>query len=217
MSGLLFFAVLVIIVIAAPAQAAIKFARKADSTAELMTEFPADSAVIAALPVEWLEFAATNGFSFSGMFRYEQCTLVAFHQANENSVRRWMMIILVLANRVPDLFTEFSDSESVTTSGGNALGMFPRVPGSFSQGFPHRPVPDLYQRHLEAESFLIQNRKVQCARITITLKERTERDIRAQARLVRETPLYWLKASYCFWIKRFLIANKPVAPRRARA
>jgi hypothetical protein len=33
MSGLLFFAVLVIIVIAVPAQAAIKFARKADSTA----------------------------------------------------------------------------------------------------------------------------------------------------------------------------------------
>lgn len=217
MSELLFFVFMALVVIAVPARAAIQFARKADSAAELLTELPADSALIAALPAEWLQFAATNGFSYSGMFRYEQCTLVAFHQAGENSVRRWMMIILVLANRVPDFFTEFSDSASLTTSGGDALGKFPRVPGNFAQGFPRGLVPDLYRRHLEAESFLIQNGKVQRAPITIALKDRTERDIKAQARLVRETPLFWLRASYWFWLKRFLTANKPVAPRRARA
>ena len=211
------FIFLAIGVFAVPAQAVIKFARKADSSTELITELPADSAVIAALPAEWLEFISRNGFSFSGMFRYEQCTLIAFHQAGENSVRRWMMVILVQTNRVPDFYTEFSNTESLTTSGGNALGMFPRGPGSFAQGFPRCIVPELYRRHLEAESFLIQNGKVQCAPVTITLKERTERDIRAQARRVRETPLYWLRASYWFWIKRFLIANKPVAPRRAKA
>jgi hypothetical protein len=192
----LFLIVLAVIVIAAPAHAAIKFARKANSQKELIIELPITDALIATLPRA-----------------YESAVTFVFHQVDKPAMLRAMVVIIIRTLRVTDFLTEFSLVSTLTTTQGTGLGMFPRVKGDFSQGFPRAPLPELFRRHLEAESYLIENGKVECGPLVMPLKERMERSIRVQALLVRQTSLYWLKAVYWFWFKRFIVANRPIAPK----
>jgi hypothetical protein len=209
----LFLIVLAVIVIAAPAHAAIKFARKANSQKELIIELPITDALIATLPRECVEFAATQHFTLIGAFAYESAVTFVFHQVDKPAMLRAMVVIIIRTLRVTDFLTEFSLVSTLTTTQGTGLGMFPRVKGDFSQGFPRAPLPELFRRHLEAESYLIENGKVECGPLVMPLKERMERSIRVQALLVRQTSLYWLKAVYWFWFKRFIVANRPIAPK----
>jgi hypothetical protein len=203
------FAVMPLAAIALPAYFVRKFVKTGQSAGKLIraTELRLRPEQF---PQEWRDFIVEHGLSNAGSFQYEATPFTVFHQVTDTTVFRAMVVMTSGGRQIVDFVTEFANDSSLTTSAGNGLGMFPRCEKSYSQGFPNAPIRALFQRHMDGEAFLLNTDRVQISPLTMSLLERLENGVRAQAALVGKTPLYWLKASYWFWVRRFLIANKTV-------
>ena len=109
-----------------------------------------------------------------------------------------------------DLITSFDETNGLTTSSSNGIGMFPMPSGDFKQGFPNATADEIWQRHLEAEEYLARKFGLAPRPLTMTYEQHVIDGIRKQMAYVRSIPLWPIRSLYWFAVTRSRMANRSI-------
>jgi hypothetical protein len=106
-----------------------------------------------------------------------------------------------------DITTHFDETNALTTANSGSIGMFPITPGSYKQSFPGANAEVLWQKHLEAEMYLMNKFGLRFEPVTKAYEQRVIEGIRKQMAHVRSIPFYPFLALYWFAVTRKRMAN----------
>jgi hypothetical protein len=160
-------------------------------------------------------FLELNEFDFHDSFRYRNMQLGVWRQNKTLEIERhYNLITSSMSNgmkgidrthnpKVFEFVTWFSNDTSLTTTVSSSAFLFPRPPGSFLQSKKTDSVEDLWQYHLEGESFLLNEYDIELSIITNDLEYRINEYIQTQGRYVRKIPFFLIKAPYWLYVHRF--------------
>lgn len=160
-------------------------------------------------------FLELNEFNFHDSFRYRNMQLGVWRQNKTLEIERhYNLITSSMSNgmkgidrthnpKVFEFVTWFSNNTSLTTTVSSSAFLFPRPPGSFLQSKKTDSVEDLWQYHLEGESFLLNEYDIELSIITNDLEYRINEYIQTQGRYVRKIPFFLIKAPYWLYVHRF--------------
>ncbi|MGI6418759.1 MAG: hypothetical protein ACOX1P_24190 [Thermoguttaceae bacterium] len=130
----------------------------------------------------------------------------------QHTARPSYICIYHLANqRNYDMVTLFADDVHLTT-GSTADGMLlPTAPGGYCQCFPKTSFQKMWQRHIEAEEYLISSGAVALSAIDRPFQEIFVESIRRQADHVQTIPFWPLRGAYWYFVRRTRLAGKTVS------
>lgn len=108
--------------------------------------------------------------------------------------------------------TCFDDNECVclTTGTSGSIGMFPVRPGLYQQSFPNVPPETAWQKHLDAEQYLIGRFGIKMQPLSMSYDQLMLKGIVLRMQHVRSIPLYPFLALYWFFVTRSKMANRSV-------
>jgi hypothetical protein len=152
---------------------------------------------------EWL---AVQGYQYLTSFQFSTIQVIVFQQAN---APRFFSLNFAKSMSY-DLVTQFDDKNGLTTGTSGAIGMFPVTPGSYKQSFPNAAADIALQRHLEAETYIINKAGIVCQPITKPYEEIVVDGIRAQMKHVRSIALWPVRAVGWYFVNRKKMANLSV-------
>ena len=140
-------------------------------------------------------------------FRFGQIVAVVFQQTG---APRFLSFYFVNETWKYDLVTRFNGRESLTTASGNSAFSLPRTPGAYLQSFTGVTLDDLWQRHVEAEAYLLQKFHITWETMTVSYLDHVMDGIRRQAQHIRSIALWPVVALYGYFVKRHRMVNCPV-------
>ncbi len=106
--------------------------------------------------------------------------------------------------------TYFSDDTGFETSNSGATGMFPKRPGKYAQSFPGIAPDELWRRHLEAETYLVNRLPIVQKSLSMPYEQLLLHNLRLEMQYVRSIPLYPFRALYWFAVARKRMANRSI-------
>ena len=105
---------------------------------------------------------------------------------------------------MPEFTTIFNPECSLTSSGHASAFIFPRPYGAFIQSKKTKNIDQLWQYHLEAEQFLVEQNFVEISQTFVfNLEDQIRQFAIKQGKHISKIPFFWLRAPYWFYIKRF--------------
>ena len=113
-----------------------------------------------------------------------------------------------------EFVTGFGEQDSLATASGKDAMLLPRPPGSWAQAFPGRTIEEVHARHVEACRLL--ERCGAGARTAVkpdSLRALGEAMVR-QARYVTGLPLWRWRGVWWYFVRRNLLADRPIDLRR---
>jgi len=151
----------------------------------------------------WLE---SNNFSPVSYFRFGIIQVAAFQQ---RKTQRFFFFnfhtkLTFSAN------TYFSDDTSLETSTSGDIGMFPRRPNKYVQSFPNVTPDEMWQRHLEAETYLLKKVKIEEKTLSMPYQQLLLYNIRLNMQYVRSIPFYPFRALYWYAVMRRRMINRSI-------
>jgi len=186
-------------------------------SAELMT-LPAGSGEARRLGKaarEAQEWARASGFEFLGNY-LEKATggLIAAWKHRERPT--FFCVYIVQWTKAYDLVTEFAGGVSLTTGSTRSGGMYPRPPGDYGQNFTGLSLDELWGRHIEAENFLIDTGGADLVWMEVVFEESLVGALRKQMEYVRTIPLWPLRATGWFFLRRRKFHNLSIRQQHER-
>lgn len=172
------------------------------------------------LPADIAQFAAAHGLTLTEVLQYGNIPFGIYREPPGPPPDRCMVVMLSGDKYVSEFCTDFSPTESLTTTRGNHAFVHPRPPGSHIQGFLNLSLEQLWARHLEGELFLVDHRQLRPAPLPAQWQDavvRIEHGLRRQGAHVKATPLFWLKAPWWFFVKRHGMTNRTIAQQLTAA
>jgi hypothetical protein len=151
----------------------------------------------------WLN---SNDFYPASCFRFGSIHVAAFQQ--RNTPRFFCFNFHKRLTFCAD--TWFSDETGLETSNSGDTGMFPRRPGKYAQDFPNVSPDELWRRHLEAETYLLQKFKIEQKSLSMPYEQLLLHNMRLQMRYIRSIPFYPFRALYWFAVTRRRMANRSI-------
>jgi hypothetical protein len=160
-----------------------------------------DNNVLEGIPESYRLFLDRNKFSFYGSFQYDQTEAEIWEQHLSNQPRRCFVL---MKQSVPDFVTKFNEQFTLSSAGHNAAFLLPRPYGAFLQSKLTKDIEQLWQYHMEAEHFLIEQQIVEIPQVdTISIEESINQFTVNQGIYINKIPFFWLRAPYWYYIKRF--------------
>lgn len=117
---------------------------------------------------------------------------------------------------VYDLATEFDPQLGLTTGSSADGHFFPNRPGHYMQTFSKLSLDEQWDRHIEAENFLIERGGIELVARDLDFEQIFIEAIHAQMQFVRSIFLWPLRGAYWFGIRRFQWHNRTIADLHAQ-
>lgn len=155
---------------------------------------------------DWL---AARQFGYLTSFKFGAITTVAFQEQNTQR-----FFCFYFHQRVTFCMqSRFDDLALLETSNSGSLGMFPPRPNCYPQSLPGADADQLWQRHMEAESYLIQRFGIQWRPLSGSYQENVLTSMRASMAYVRSIPFYPFRALYWYAVSRRKLASQSIEQR----
>jgi hypothetical protein len=162
-----------------------------------------------AVPPQVAGFLQSQGFEFSGSYRFHSVKIGVWEQRGGPRSREFWFT-RTIAGTSYEFSTEFSDEVSLTTTKSGAAFVFPRPFGSFMQSFPSASITELWDAHVRGGEYLISDCSIRTGPSRLSREERQRRGAIEQLNYIRSLPLWPLRGIYWYLIKRFLMHNRPI-------
>lgn len=105
--------------------------------------------------------------------------------------------------------THFEDQQEFDSSNSGSLGLFPR-PGAFAQSFPGLSAEELWKRHLEGETYLMQRFGLKPLNTNRPYVETFFELTRIRMQYVRSQSFWPVRVLYRFFVTRRRMVNRTV-------
>ena len=213
-----FFGVVALLVLAVPSLAIQALVTKHTGPKAIISRLSGGHASFQRLPADVTVFPQAHGLTLTDTLQYGSIPFAIYREPPGPLPERCMVVMFAGNKHVSEFCTQFSENESLTTTRGSHAFVHPRPAGMHIQGFMNLSLEQLWARHLEAELFLLEGRKVTVTKLPAELQDHVvmiERALRQQGEFIKRVPLYLLKAPYWFYVKRHRMVNKTVAQQFA--
>ena len=156
------------------------------------------------VPTQW---AKENMFDYIGKFRMEipmvKMDIYAWRRTDRPT---WFCTLIAHAGvetkEAYDLVTEFDSDIGLTTGSTQDSHMLPKPHESYDQSFSPADFDDRWTRHVEMENFLMDDGGAELIARENIFEELIVRSIRKQMRLIRQTPLWFLRTPLWYFFRR---------------
>jgi hypothetical protein len=159
-----------------------------------------------AIVLQHQEWLAAQGYQFLTSFQFSTIQVVVFQQTD---APRYFNLNFHKSTTY-DLVTRFDDTRSLTTATSDSIGMIPPAPGCYKQGFPRAAADLALQRHLEAETYLINKFGIVCQAVTKPYEQLLIDGMRAEVAHVKSMPLWPIRGIYWYFVNRTRMANRTI-------
>jgi hypothetical protein len=172
-------------------------------------------AVSYAPPTQDVELAQQYGFEFKGAYEFvagiTRVTVFGYQQPGKSIYmsREVVRTKNVTISKI-EFDTEFMHGYSLTTSASAQMGSQPFRPGTYGQSFPKQDHSTLWQKHLDAQNYLIKFGSVRLVSDPLPFKDTYETCIRNQANYIRSLFCWPLIGIYGFFIRRHFWNSKTI-------
>jgi hypothetical protein len=160
-------------------------------------------------------FLAAKGFRFANAYQFHLIRFGHWDQAGNLPPLRRLSVALTRAGTNYEFITKFSDDDSLTTTKTTAAFMLPRPFGSFLQSFPRASIEKLWDLHLRGEQYLITDLSIPVRESRVPYLEAFGPGMLQQMRYIKSFPLWPVRGVYWFFVKRFLMLNRPIWTQNA--
>jgi hypothetical protein len=106
--------------------------------------------------------------------------------------------------------SRFDDRSFFETGTSGGMGMFPARPGAYRQSFPRARADEAWQRHLEAEDYLMKKFGLAWQPLSGPYEAVLINSLRLTMNYVRSIPLWPFRSLYWYAVSRSRLANKSV-------
>lgn len=161
------------------------------------------------------QWAQQNNFKFLGYYNIRVGLAKVFTAAWQRIDRPTFMCHYVIragnkVKRATDIITEFADDVSLTTTDTRDAQFAPKPPRAYAQSFSKVDVGQQWNRHIEMENYLIDVGGAQLVNMDIEFEKDVVEAGRKQNRFTRSIPLWYLRGSYWYFVRRYLWHNKSI-------
>lgn len=161
------------------------------------------------------QWAQRNDFRFLGYYNIRVGFQKVFTAAWQRTDRPTFMCHYVIkvgnkVNRATDIITEFADDVSLTTADTRGAQFAPKPPKDYAQSFSKVDVSQQWSRHIEMENYLIDVGGAQLVNQDIEFEKDIVESAHRQNRFIRSIPLWYLRGSYWYFVRRYLWHNKSI-------
>ena len=123
---------------------------------------------------------------------------------------RYACIYQIGPQQAYDIVTLFASDMALTTGSAVDGLLLPMPPGEYGQAFPKTSLEELWSRHTQSEAYLVQN-----GAVVLPAGDRPFADVflpalRRHAAYVRSLPLWPLRGTYWFFVRRNRLKNLSV-------
>lgn len=153
-------------------------------------------------------FLASKGLVFRLCFKFGALQCVVFRHGE---LPRFF--VFCFPPNKPLIFSAESyltDSAVLDTSTSRSQGLFPR-PGAYAQSFPNASIEDVWQRHLEAETFLGERYGLRLVPAENSYEELVLPAMRLRMTFARSQALWPVRVLYRWAVTRHTRVNRTVA------
>lgn len=126
--------------------------------------------------------------------------------------KTWALIYLGPTVRNIDFVTVYNDFIGVTTCSSKDGIMLPHISTAYRQAFTDLSPDGLYQRHLDARALVEAYEAVSLPGEKGDLLAQIEDAMKRQAEFIMSLPFWRYRGVFWFFIRRNLMANKPISP-----
>jgi len=164
-------------------------------------------------------FTEPNGFEFQGYFALTGVNglIAAWQRADRPTF--FCHYVLTAGNQLRtsfDFVTLFADEIGLTTGSNRDGHLMPRRPTSFLQTFSDRELEGLWAAHLETEEYLMDHGGARLVAMETSFEEAFESSIRRSAEYVGSLPLWPLRGTYWYFVRRYAWHGLTVRQQRER-
>lgn len=143
-------------------------------------------------------------------YRFGSIETIIFKQKDASRFFSIMFSRLRVSFGVETLF-DGTDCASLETATSGSTGMFPMPPHTYKQSFPGVTPDDAWQRHLDAEAYLMERFGLRYRPpLTVPYEQILLKEIRMTMQHVRSIPFYPFRAVYWFFVSRSKAANRSI-------
>ncbi len=156
-----------------------------------------------------------NGFEFTGAYEFvagiARVTVFGYQQPGKPIYmsREAVRTKDVSTNKI-EFYTEFVRGCSLTTSSSAQMAAYPFRPGTYGQSFPRQKHHELWQKHLDAQNYLVKFGSVQYIPEPLPFKATYENCLRQQAEYIRTFYFWPLMGIYGLLIRRHFWNSKTI-------
>ncbi|MGD9109327.1 MAG: hypothetical protein PVG93_00170 [Phycisphaerales bacterium] len=168
-----------------------------------------------AVPGQENEWAQANEFEYVGSYRMlaggTNAEIWVWRRMDRPTFFcRYLVRAGTMSQIAHDLVTEFADGISITTASTKDGNSIPHSPGAYSQSFSGTDFDERWQKHIEAENYLMDNGGARLEANDTPFEQAFVEAIRRQANYVRTLPLWPLRGTYWHFVRRYLLHNKSI-------
>jgi len=109
-----------------------------------------------------------------------------------------------------DMESRFDETTFLETSTGGSAGMFPARPKAYKQSFPGMSPEQAWQRHLEAEAYLMRKFGIVWRPLNQPYEQVLINSLRMSMNYVRSIPFYPFRALYWYLVTRQRFSNRSI-------
>ena len=167
------------------------------------------------VPDQENEWAQANDFEYLGSYMMKvagtQTEIWAWRRADRPTFFcRYLVRAGTMSKIAYDLVTEFSDEISITTASTKDGNSLPHSPGAYSQSFSRMSFDERWQKHIEAENYLMDYGGARLEANDTPFEQAITTAIRKQSNYIRTLPLWPLRGTYWHFVRRHLLHNKSI-------
>ncbi len=175
----------------------------------------AEPEILAAVPTSIGPFLAGEGFRFVAAYSFHNSRFGIWIRISPDPPLRIFSLLRTVgaAGTVHEFVTEFSDTNSLTTTNARSAFLFPRRFGSFLQSFPRSSIEQLWQTHLKGEEYILAHLAIQLQECRLSVLERFQRGVRLELSYVKSVPWWPVRGIYWYLRTRLGTRRTPNQPR----
>ena len=161
------------------------------------------------------QWAQQNDFKFLGYYNIRVGFAKVFTAAWQRTDRPTFMCHYVIkvqnkVKRAMDIVTKFANDVSLTTANTRNAQFSPKPPKAYAQSFSKVDLDQQWNLHIEMENYLIDVGGAQLVNLSIEFEKDIVESSRKENQFVRSIPLWYLRGSYWYFVRRYLWHNKSI-------
>jgi hypothetical protein len=174
------------------------------------TASPAE--LIGRLPEPYRVLLQSEAFRFTKAYSFHGTRIGLWLQINPDPPLRFFCLLKPLDGRplVYEFITAFCDDVSLTTTTTRSAFLFPRPFGSFLQSFPSYSPEALWRAHSRGEEHMVSTLGISTRECRLPFLEAFKQHNIRDMSHVASLPFWVIRSVYWFFVKRFLLHNKPI-------
>jgi len=152
-------------------------------------------------------WAADSGFEFAGNFRLGSVYIAGW----EHKRRPGFFCEYRLQQRTfYDIATNFADEMSLTTASTKDGNLTPKPPGHYHQTFSNLSLEQLWEKHIEAENYLVEKAGVRPADVVLSFEDEITAAVQKELAYHKTIPLYHFRVPWWYFVRRNRLHNKTI-------